>query len=194
MATNKYQIKEFTPTANQVGMGHSVYADAVVDNVITNKELAKKIALRGISRPAEIKSVLEEAANIIMEEVMENNRVQLEGEDGILVSIAPSVSGKLSDKDVRENPDKYAGATVATPDMLTADMLQWGIKAEVGRKFSKQFAMNKTAQRVNGGTPASIAEGDGSSSSSEGGNGSQSDGNGNGSGDNGGDNSGNMEG
>ena len=190
MATNKYQIKEFTPTANQVGMGHSVYADAVVDNVITNKELAKKIALRGISRPAEIKSVLEEAANIIMEEVMENNRVQLEGEDGILVSIAPSVSGKLSDKDVREQPDKYAGATVATPDMLTADMLQWGIKAEVGRKFSKQFAMNKTAQRVNGGTPASIAEGEGTSSQG----GTQSEGSGNGSGDNGGDNTGNMEG
>lgn len=171
MATNKYQIKEFTPTANQTGMGHSVFADAVVDNVITNKELAKKIANRGISRPAEIKSILEEAANIIMEEVMENNRVQLEGEDGLLVSIAPTVSGSLSDKQVREQPDKFGGAQVATPDMLTADMLTWGIKAEIGRKFSKVFAMNKTAQRVQGGTSASITsdEGEQGGGSSEGG-------------------------
>lgn len=161
MATNKYMIKEFTPTANQTGMGHSVFADAVVDNVITNKELAKKIANRGISRPAEIKSILEEAANIIMEEVMENNRVQLEGEDGLLVSIAPTVSGSLSDKQVREQPDKFGGAQVATPDMLTADMLTWGIKAEIGRKFSKVFAMNKQAQRVQGGTSASITTDEG---------------------------------
>jgi hypothetical protein len=43
MAQNKYQIIEFKPTANQVGMSHSFYAQAVVDNVITNRELAKKI-------------------------------------------------------------------------------------------------------------------------------------------------------
>lgn len=103
---------------------------------------------------------------------MENNRVQLEGEDGLLVSIAPTVSGSLSDKQVREQPDKFGGAQVATPDMLTADMLTWGIKAEIGRKFSKVFAMNKQAQRVQGGTSASIASDEGGEqggTSSEGG-------------------------
>ena len=39
MAKVKYRIREFKPTANQTG-GHSVYAEAVVDNIITNKELA----------------------------------------------------------------------------------------------------------------------------------------------------------
>ena len=45
MAKVKYRIREFKPTANQTG-GHSVYAEAVVDNIITNKELAKKVESR----------------------------------------------------------------------------------------------------------------------------------------------------
>ena len=43
---------------------------------------------------------------------------------------------------------KYGGATVATADMLTADKIQWSLGATIGRKFSKQFALNKQAQRV----------------------------------------------
>ena len=43
---------------------------------------------------------------------------------------------------------KYGGATVATADMLTADRIQWSLGATIGRKFSKQFALNKQAQRV----------------------------------------------
>ena len=31
---------------------------------------------------------------------------------------------------------------------MTADKLQWSLGASVGIKFSKQFAMNKTAQKV----------------------------------------------
>ena len=45
MAKVKYRIREFKPTANQTG-GHSVYAEAVVDNIITNKELARKVESR----------------------------------------------------------------------------------------------------------------------------------------------------
>lgn len=148
MAVNKYRVSEFTPNANQTNLNHSFYAQAVIDNVITNKELAKKIEARGISRAAEIKSILEEAANIIFEEVMENNRVQIEGGDGVLVSIYPSVSGSISDAVVQANPQKYPGKTVAEESMLTADMLSWRIGATVGSKISKQFAMNKTAQKV----------------------------------------------
>lgn len=148
MATNKYRIREFTPTANQIGMSHSFSAQAVVDNIITNKELAKKVEARGISRAAEIKGILEEVSNIIMEEISENNRVQLEGENGILVSIYPSCSGSISDAMVQANPDKYNNATVATADMLTSDMISWSVQAQVGRKFSKQFSLNKTAQKV----------------------------------------------
>lgn len=147
MAKNKFRVMEFTPTANQQG-SHSVYAQAVVDNVITNKELAKKIEARGISRAAEIKSILEEAANIIIEEVRENNRVQLEADGGVLVSFYPTATGSVSDKDVQQHPDKYPGKTVATADMLTADMITWALAASVGRNISKQFALQKQAERV----------------------------------------------
>ena len=56
MAEVKYAIVNFQPTANQAakGMGHSVYAVNVIDNVINNQELAKKIENRGISRQSEI--------------------------------------------------------------------------------------------------------------------------------------------
>ena len=57
-------------------------------------------------------------------------------------------AGSVSDKDVLADPEKYGGATVATADMLTADRIQWSLGATIGRKFSKQFALNKQAQRV----------------------------------------------
>lgn len=159
MAKVKYCIKEFTPTANQTG-GHSFYAQPVVDNIITNKELAAKIQARTGTRSYEALTVLAAAAEIILEETMENNRVQLEtGDGGSLVSIFPRVVGSISDKDVQANPQKYNGATVATEDMLTPDMLQWSLGAQVGTKFSKQFAMNKQAQKVDGtNVPAATEE------------------------------------
>lgn len=148
MSVNKYRVREFTPTANQIGMSHSFSAQAVVDNIITNKELAKKIEARGLSRAAEIKGILEEAANIILEEIAENNRVQLESGEGVLVSIYPSCSGSISDAMVQANPEKYNNATKATADMLTPEMISWTVGASIGRKFAKQFALNKTAQKV----------------------------------------------
>ena len=147
MAKVKYRIREFKPTANQTG-GHSVYAEAVVDNVITNKELSKKVEARTGMRAYEVLTALSAVAEIIMEETAENNRIQLESDGGALVSIYPQCTGSVSDKDVQANPEKYGGATVATADMLTADKIQWSLGATIGRKFSKQFALNKEAQRV----------------------------------------------
>ena len=149
MAVNKWRAREFNPTSNQSG-GHSWYSEAVVDNIINNKELAKKIHSKGsISSPAEIKAILEVAAEVIIEEAAENNRIQLEtGDGGNLVSIYPKCEGKISDKDVLAHQDKYPGKSVATEDMLTSDMIKWSLGASVGRKFSQQFALNKTAQKV----------------------------------------------
>ena len=65
-----------------------------------------------------------------------------------MVSIYPQCTGSVSDKDVQADPEKYGGATVATADMLTADKIQWSLGATIGRKFSKVFALNKQAQRV----------------------------------------------
>ena len=148
MANVKYVIREFVPTPRQTGT-HSFFAQSQPDNVITNRELASKIEARGISRASEIKMILEEAAKIILEEVGENNRVQLEtGDGGVLVTIYPKVTGSISDTDVTANPDKYDGKTVAEESRLTADMLTWTLGAQVGKKYSKQFALNKRAQKV----------------------------------------------
>ena len=49
---------------------------------------------------------------------------------------------------MRADPETYNGATVATEEMLTAEKLSWTLGASVGIKFSKQFAMNKQAQKV----------------------------------------------
>ena len=147
MANVKYRLREYTPKAGQSGT-HSIYAEAVVDNIIDNKALAKKIEARGISRAAEIKSILEEAANIILEETAENNRVNLESGEGVLISIYPRCKGSVSDAEVLANPELYNNAQVAKEEFLTADKLQWTLGASVGIKFSKQFALNKQAQKV----------------------------------------------
>ena len=147
MAQVKYRLREYTPKAGQSGT-HSIYAEAVIDNIIDNKALAKKIEARGISRAAEIKAILEEVSNIILEETAENNRVQLESGDGVLISIYPRCKGSISDAEVQAHPELYNGAQAATEEMLTADRLTWTLGASVGIKFSKQFAMSKQAQRV----------------------------------------------
>ena len=100
-------------------------------------------------RAYEVQTALAAVAEIILEETAENNRVQIENADGTsLVSIYPSCSGSISDKEVQANPDKFGGATVATEDMLTADRIKWALGASIGRKFSNQFALNKQAQKV----------------------------------------------
>ena len=147
MAKVKYVVKEYNPSENQQGV-HSFYAQARQDNVITNAEIAKKIENRGISRASEIKMILEEASKVILEEVMENNRVQLDTGEGVLVGIYPKVQGSISDAEVAANPTKYNGASVATEAMLTPDMLAWSLGAQVGTKYSKQFALQKQAEKV----------------------------------------------
>ena len=83
------------------------------------------------------------------EETLEGSRVSLENEDGTkLVTIYPKVSGSISDNDVRQNPQKYNNAQAATEDMLTPDLLQWTLGATIWQKFSRQFALNKQAQKV----------------------------------------------
>ena len=85
----------------------------------------------------------------VMEEVLENNRVVLANEAGVrMVAIYPKVTGSVSDKDVVANPDKYPGKTAAEESMLTPDLLTWNLGATIGTKFSKKFAIDKTAQKV----------------------------------------------
>jgi hypothetical protein len=41
----KYRVREYNPTSDQQG-SHSFFAEAVINNEITNNELAEKIAAR----------------------------------------------------------------------------------------------------------------------------------------------------
>ena len=172
MAAVKYLVREYTPKPGMPGT-HGFYVQAKTDNIITNKELAKKVENRGISRQSEIKMILEEVAKVILEEISENNRVQIETGEGVLVSLSPKAQGSLSDKDVQDNPEKYNNAQVATQDMLTPDMIQWSIVAQVGTKYSKHFALQKTAQRANPGqaeqTTEAPEQGDNGTNTGEGG-------------------------
>ena len=158
----KNRVREFTPTNNQIG-SHSFFAEAVIDNVIDNLALAKKIAARTGIKSYEAAAVIAAIAEVVAEETAENNRVTLSNEDGTnLVSIYPVVSGKVSDIDVQANPEAYNNAQVAAEDMLTPDKLSWRLGASVGIKYSKQFSMNKRAQKVPyspNQTPAAPSEG-----------------------------------
>ncbi|MBQ9646144.1 MAG: hypothetical protein IJV24_07295 [Prevotella sp.] len=148
MSKVKYRVREFTPTANQGGT-HSFYAEAVINTDITAVELAKKIAARTGMKSYEASAAIHAIADIVAEETLEGSRVSLANEDGTkLVTIYPKVSGSISDKDVQANPQKYGGAQAATEDMLTPDLLQWTLGATIGTKYSKQFALNKQAQKV----------------------------------------------
>lgn len=148
MSKNKYRVREYRPTPNQGGT-HSFFAEAVIDNEITNSDLAKKIAARTGTKAYEAQAVVAAIADIVMEEVLENNRITLANEQGTrMVSIYPKVTGSISDKDVQAAPDKYAGKTAATEDMLTPDLLTWVLAATIGTKFSKKFAIDKQAVKV----------------------------------------------
>ena len=149
MSKVKYRIREFVPTANQSLGIHSFFAEVVLSNKIDNAELAKKIAARTGFKAYECQAVVAAIADIVSEEVLESNSIELSNEQGTkMVSIYPKVSGSISDADVQKNPEKYNNATVATEEMLTPDMLTWTLGATIGVKFSKNFALNKQAQKV----------------------------------------------
>jgi hypothetical protein len=113
-------------------------------------------------------------ADIVAEETLEGSRVSLENEDGTkLVSIYPKVSGSISDADVQADPEKYNNAQVATEDMLTPDLLTWTLGSTIGIKYSKQFALNKQAQKVKYAATDTTAEpaGEGGGDDNQGGGG-----------------------
>ena len=148
MSKVKYRVREYTPKANQGGT-HSFFAETVINTDIDANELAKKIAARTGIKSYEAASVIHAIADIVAEETLEGSRISLANEDGTkLVSIYPKVSGSISDAQVQADPEKYNGAQTATEDMLTPDLLSWSLGASIGIKYSKQFAMNKQAQKV----------------------------------------------
>ena len=155
MSKVKYRIREFKPTGNQMG-SHAFYAEAVITNEIDNAELADKIAARTGFKSYECQAVVAAIADIVMEEVKESNRITLADNKGMkMLSIYPKVNGSVSDTDIERETTAAHQAdptvpvrTKAEESDLTADRLSWVLGATVGVKFSKKFAIDKTAQKV----------------------------------------------
>ena len=155
MAKTKWRCREYTPKGNMTGT-HCFYAEAVIDNEIDNTDLSAKIAARTGFKPYEVKAVVAAIADIVAEEVLESNRVSLSDERGTkMVSIYPKVSGSINDDEVLEattaahalNPKEEIRSVAEAKD-LTSDRLTWTLGATIGINFSKNFAFNKQAQRV----------------------------------------------
>lgn len=156
MAKTKWRAREFKPTSNMPGRSHSFYAEAVIGGEIDNRDLASKIAARTGFKSYEVQAVVAAIADIVMEEVLESNRVTLSDEHGTkMVSIYPKVTGSVSDEQIKQETTaahaldpSVAIRTEADESDLTPERLTWTLGATIGIKFSKQFAMSKQAQKV----------------------------------------------
>ena len=165
MAKVKYKVKEYSPTGGQPG-NHSFFAEVVINSDIDNVELARKIAARTGFKSYECQAVIAAIADIVAEEVLESNRVSLADERGNkMLSIYPKVNGSVSDADILKettaahNVDPSVPVrTVATEEDLTVDRLNFVLGSTVGIKFSKQFSMNKSAQKVKSSGSETVAE------------------------------------
>ena len=157
MAKVKYRVREFTPKANQAG-NHSWFAEAVINSDLDNHDLSDRVAKRTGFKSYECQAIIAAVAEIVAEEVLESNRISLCDERGTkLVSFYPKVSGSVSDKDIQDNPD-ITDRTVAVEADLTPEKLTWTLGATVGIKFSKNFAINKQAQKVDYNPNQQVAE------------------------------------
>ena len=155
MSKVKYRVREYNPTSAQQG-SHSFFAEAVINNEITNSELADKIAARTGVKAYEVTTVIAAIADIVSEEVLESNRISLADHTGTkMVSIYPKVNGSVSDADIERETTAAHTADPSVPvrtraeeSDLTTDRLNWVLGATIGVKFSKQFALSKQAQKV----------------------------------------------
>ena len=155
MSNVKYRVREFTPKAGQSG-SHSFYAESIVNNDLTNADLAQRIAARTGFKAYECQAIIAAVAEIVSEEVLESNRISLANEQGTkMLSIYPKVSGSVSDLDIqRETTAAHAidptveVRNVATEEDLTPNRLKWTLGSTVGVNYSKAFALNKKAQTV----------------------------------------------
>ena len=170
MASVKYRKREFTPNQNQAGMNHSWFAESVIVNELDTVEISRLIEARTGVRRYEAQSVLASFVELINEECAQSMRIKLTDEKGQkFVSIYPKVSGGISDAEVRANPEKYNGATVATEAMLTSDMLSVTLAATVGVNASKKFAQSCRFEKATAQTTSVADEDEASPNPSQGG-------------------------
>ena len=155
MTKIKYRIREHTPSEGMSGT-HSVYAEVVPSGDITSAQLAREIAERTTYTPYEVRAILAALGDIIQEETLKGNRVLIQNIDADKIfTVYPRVQGSISDAQIlakttaeHELDPSVEVRSVATPDDLKPDQLEWSLGVTMGQKYSRYFAQNKESQRV----------------------------------------------
>ena len=155
MSKVKYRIREHTPSEGMSGT-HSVYAEVVPSGDITSAQLAREIAERTTYTPYEVRAILAALGDIIQEETLKGNRVLIQNIDADKIfTVYPRVQGSISDAQIlakttaeHELDPSVEVRSVATPDDLKPDQLEWSLGVTMGQKYSRYFAQNKESQRV----------------------------------------------
>lgn len=149
MAKIKYVVKKYEPSDNQEGTV-GFYAAAKINDEVTTKDLANKLAPK-VAYPAPmIEGILACAADQIAQECLESNRVKLNGSAGkVMVSIYPKVVGSVSQTWVEAQIEagKLPSGTVVSASLLTRDKLSVIAGASMGTDFSKYLNQNASLEK-----------------------------------------------
>ena len=164
MAKIKYVVKAYVPSENQQGT-NGFYAEAKINDEVTTKDLANKLAPK-VAYPAPmIEGILACAADQIAQECLESNRVKLNGSTGkVMVSIYPKVNGSVSQTWVDEQitAGNLPSGTIVSASLLTRDKLSVIAGASMGTDFSKYLNQNASLEKYTASTAADAPSNGGS--------------------------------
>lgn len=172
MAKIKYVVKAYVPTENQQGT-NGFYAEAKINDEVTTKDLANKLAPK-VAYPAPmIEGILACAADQIAQECLESNRVKLNGSAGkVMVSIYPKVVGSINQTWVNEQitAGNLEAGTIVSASLLTRDKLSVVAGASMGTDFSKYLDQNASLEKYTASAAADAPSNGGSTGGNTGGN------------------------
>lgn len=164
MAKIKYVVKAYVPTDNQRGT-NGFYAEAKINDEVTTKDLANKLAPK-VAYPAPmIEGILACAADQIAQECLESNRVKLNGSNGkVMVSIYPKVTGSVNQDwvDDQITAGNLPSGTIVNASLLTRDKLSVIAGASMGTDFSKYLNQNASLEKYTASAAADAPSNGGS--------------------------------
>lgn len=171
MAKIKYVVKAYVPTENQRGT-NGFYAEAKINDEVTTKDLANKLAPK-VAYPAPmIEGILACAADQIAQECLESNRVKLNGSAGkVMVSIYPKVNGSVNQDwvDDQITAGNLPSGTIVSASLLTRDKLTVLAGASMGTDFSKYLDQNASLEKYTASNAADAPSNGGTTGGTTGG-------------------------
>ena len=145
MAKVKYFAKERT----SFGV-HTCYAVPVPNGTLTFDELCQEACRNTTIEVSLMKAAVTEYMKVVQTNVLKGFRVPV-GEQFLTIYPSLSVSGT-------DTEDKDGNQIPATTKMVTANKGKSRLGATVAPKFSQEFALNVSWQRIDEKTGAEIAE------------------------------------